>query len=330
MYGIFSFTQTNSKMDQLPFELLKKRQFGEIISDAFGFIRATYRPLMIAFFKYALPFVILGGYLYGSYFAALFNNVLVASESFVPTALNIGIFLICFIAIIFAYAIVQAIVFGVFSHYINNDGGELDSEYLGRFVFSKIWPLCKVYFLIFSILVLPLMLVAMLSFLVLGPVAGAVLLGFGILIYFFVAIYYSVSWYFAPYIMTTKDISAMEALRESKALATNYWWPIVGVLFVASLIAGVLSLVFTLPLQLTIGAMDISEVGTSSSASSMKIGLLAILSFIGSMATGIYTLTCLMLKYIDIKERKEGSSLVSKIESFGREESSTFENEGEY
>lgn len=317
-------------MATFDFELRKKRQFGEFISDAFTFLRQNFGVLCISFIKYVLPFVIIGGYLYGAFFGKLFDNILIAQDGAFSSATNILMFIGCMFAIMLGYIVMQAIVYGVFHHKLSNETTELTSDYLGNFVLSNFGKLCLVFLAITFIVLLPIFLISSLAFIFMDIGVG-IFSVFLVFIYMFFAVYYTISWYLAPFIIVhdPNNLGVMDALRSSKNLVKGYWWSFFGLLFVAGIIGSILSLVFTLPLQLATVSAELTELGTERT-SNMTMGLYGILSYIGTTFVSMFTVSCLVLKYLDLKERKEGSSLISKIENFGNEQESSFENEGEF
>jgi ABC-type transport system involved in cytochrome c biogenesis permease subunit len=54
------------------------------------------------------------------------------------------------------------------------------------------------------------------------------------------------------------------------------------------------------------------------------------LSMIGSLFTSAYTVMGIVLQYYSLKEKKEGTSLMDRIDQIGSDDSMGFDNEGEY
>lgn len=317
-------------MEQTRIVIQEKRQFGEFIGDGIKFIRENFGVLSISFLKYAMPLIMIGGYLYGAFLSKTFNNILEVDENLFGTATDIMIFVFCMFAMTLAYVIVQAIVYGLFHYYVKDDRDELTTSYLGGFALSNIFKILLVYFAIFSILILPIFLLGGLGAFAMGSTGLMAFIVFVIIAYSFVVTYFSLAWSFAPFISVhEQDVSIFEALKKSKELVSGYWWSLFGLVFVAGLLASIVSSIFTLPLQLVLGGLSFSGIAEGTS-SPMLLGLFGIISFVGSAFLSMFTSSCLILKYFDLKERKGGHSLQQKIQSFGQEKSSSFENDGEY
>ena len=55
-----------------------------------------------------------------------------------------------------------------------------------------------------------------------------------------------------------------------------------------------------------------------------------LVGFIASLFATAYFMACINLKYFDLLEKKEGTGLQDKIDQFGTNSESFFENEGDF
>lgn len=310
--------------------LERRRDFGEILSDGFAFFKTHVKILSISFFKYVIPFILIGGFCYGYFFSDVLSGI--GTGDIDPDFIfsNILYLLLFLLSIMVGSSLLYTTVFGVAHTDVatvdSSVGTFVETDEVGRFVGSNfIKVLVANMAMIFAAIIPPMLLVVMAT--VLGPL-------FGVLIMFliiFVIFYLVISWVFVSYIYVTEDLGLVDSFKRSRELVSGNWWSVFGLYIVASLIASVMSMVFQLPLQIIMGIGEFGVAAENSFwTSKLALGILSTISFLGSMYANMYTVACLVMKYYDLREKKDGSGLRAQIDSFGQKKDTSFENEGEF
>lgn len=165
----------------------------------------------------------------------------------------------------------------------------------------------------------------------LGKVPG--LIGLGILVamvsflgmLFFVipGIYLAVALSLAYPIYIFEEIGITDAFSKAFKLIRDKWWSTFGLLFVASMIAGMVSYVFVIPGYLLMFSKLFSNIGEAQDPNAMaemfsgwytSAGLAIMM--IGSYITYIIPIIALAFQYFNLSERQEGTGLRSQIQDF--------------
>lgn len=219
---------------QNPNELIifkKEREFGELISDTFAFVKQNYKSLFKVIIKVAGPimllmvvsyliynFVIFGGNSpFSNNFDIIFENI---SERYTITFL-IGILFMMVVSILF-YAIFYATINYSILSYIENNG-EINIEEVSEQVRAK-WS----------------------SFFGLTFVTGIMLI-FGLILCFLPGIYISVPLSLTFAIMVFKNLDVSDSISYSFKLVKRNWWVSFFTLIVMFIFYNIIVSIFQIP-----------------------------------------------------------------------------------
>jgi hypothetical protein len=309
-------------------ELVKTRDFGDVIGDAIKILKENFGSLSLGFLIYVLPVVLIGGYLfilYGSKFLQLFFNPGAAQELDDPTAIlsGLGIF---YIGFILAFIMLYMLIYGFCMAYEDMEEGEkVTVEDIGNQIKANFLKLIAIFLVLISLAILPM--IAIGAFIGIAP-GLAVLL---ILFFLFAYIYAFNVLQFVPYIFLREELGISDAIRRAFYLVKDKWWISFGIIIVASLIASFVSYIFAIPAYIMIFASAFSAMeGASSSSPGLMMSLAFLLMIIGSLFCSMYSVLAQVLQYYNLVELKESHRLEDRIDEIGNDPDSMFENDGEF
>ncbi len=121
------------------------------------------------------------------------------------------------------------------------------------------------------------------------------------------AVWLSISLVLSPAVLMLEQVGVLAAWRRSIGLVRGAWWRTFGIYLLASIIAGLIGAVLTIPFSL-IGAIGLASAGPG------EVPWLTLaLTTLGSLVAGIITLPfsagVVALLYVDIRMRREGLDL---------------------
>ena len=131
-------------------------------------------------------------------------------------------------------------------------------------------------------------------------ILSGVLVALGFIACIIPGIYFYGAWAVAVPVLLLEDVRGRQALKRSRALVTDRWWPTVGALLVAFVLAGIVqALISGLLVAVTFsGGNDLVE------AIAQAVG-----NTVGSMLTTPFTAAVVAAVYFDLRVRKEGFDL---------------------
>jgi MFS family permease len=312
-------------MDKPRIEFQRYREFGDIIGDSFTFLIKNLKPLALGFLVFVVPLFLLGA------LAMLPIMKIVSSEFDDISTLNP--FMTSFTSLFFMLATIlgslmlYALVYSLIIAYQEHPDEELTVSLLWDYVpkaFGKVFLVTMV--ILGAILVVGLFVFGLSS--IVSPVLGVLLM----LPLMFLIMYFMIKYIFTPFIFFSENTNLGESFSRSSYLVQDQWWWTFLVLVVVSLIASLVSYIFVLPATLYMGASSFLStepgelMGTPSTSALIIYGV----SMIGSLFTNAYTVVGIVLQYYSLREKKEGTSLMDRIEQIGTGNSMGFDNEGEY
>lgn len=281
-----------------PIELRKTRDFGQIISDSFIFIKENFKQLFTALLVVCGIFIVIGTItsvmqyegmmgLYSGIFSSRPNTYDFANynESYILSALFNGLILMLL------EVFIHLVTFCYISVYLQKGNQKPKLE--------EVWGYFRYYF-----------------FRVLG--AGIVVLIVtlaGTIFCVIPGIYLGVALSLVIPIIIMENTSFGYAFNKSFRLIKDNWWLTLGVIFVTSLIVGVLDSVASIPVTI------ISVAGKFFAQKSYTMPLLIIFSALKTILLLAYVLpaVAIALCYFKYSEEKEGLGLLNRIENFGSE-----------
>ena len=282
------------------FELRKPRDFGQIITDTFTYIRVHFRTLGKALFLFVFPIVIISGALVSSSFISMFNFAdLNSTQSMDPAATaNMGSWFIQFLIGMILFMINFLLIYViVFKHMQLIDDGVEDIEIgmlledFGRNVFG------------------------VLGILIITGIASFI----GALFFIIPGIYIAYKLSLAPVIFIVEEEPLGDALSKSWDATRDFWWFTFGMSFVMGIIMNFASYIFIVPMYILIGIVSFSTGSNDASGISTIISVLYGLSVVVPALLYCMPITSQALVYFNIQERKTGRSMMDKIESLGEQ-----------
>ncbi len=309
------------------FILLRKREFGEIINEAFKIIKHNFKAFLLGFMIFVLPTIIIGsvllGYLGGSVVKLMAGDIQSLMDF---KEIFSGVGLMYFFTII-GGILSFLVCYAIFICIEENGGEPVEYSQVQSKILSMFLPVLTAAIYIFLMLFVPLAIMLGLAFAV--HIGLVILVG---IISSFILIYLIVPLQYYPFILVRESLSHTEALKRSFELIKDHWWPTFGLYLVASIIASLLSYILVIPGQLIAGILNFSSIdpteGITTSFIWVTVGFF--LMNLGSLFCQMYIWVCLLVKYYDLVERKDNTGLRSRIETLGTHSESMFDNEGEF
>lgn len=277
-------------------ELAKLRDFGEIISDTFQFIRQNFKELLKNFFIFCGFFLIAGA---SASFLQQYQmmNFMRESASGPPTfASNLSDVwvraLFAGVSVMLTYTAITVTVLSYMALYKQKGNVAPTTE--------EVWGYFKYFFLktlgalfITTLLILPAFMLCLLPGFWLFPIMGLVI----------------------P-IIIMENASFGYAFNRSFNLIKDYWWITAGTVLVVYIIFYCMAVFITLPVQ----AINVTSLLIRpQKIPNLSLGGILISVIVAQFAMLLYIIPtiALALCYFNLAERKEGTSLLDRINKFG-------------
>lgn len=312
-------------MEKPRFEFQRYREFGDIIGDSFTFLIKNLKPLALGFLVFVVPL-----FLIGSLVMLPVMNILSGEFDDINT---LNPFMTSFASLFFMFATIlgslmlYALVYSLIIAYQEHPDEELTVSLLWNYVPKAFSKVLLVTLVVIGVLVIGSLVIFGLTSII-SPVLGVLVM----LPLMFVLMYFMIKFVFTPFIFFSENTNLGESFSRSSYLVKDQWWWTFLILVVVSLIASLVSYIFVLPATLYMGASSFlsTEPGELMGAPSTMALIIYGLSMIGSLFTSAYTVVGIVLQYYSLREKKEGTSLMDRIEQIGSGNSMGFDNEGEY
>ena len=289
------------------FTLHKIRDFGDIITDTFTYIRFHWKSLGKVFGVYVLTPLIIGVVFIGGSLAFSIPNF----ENPSNTGSFLGAGISIFVGAMFILFAVFMLLGVVYQHIYHTSKGEVPNSFseFSRGMFGKTFTLLIVSFLIGVIVMISLFIfITIISSLgsvwatIIGTITMYSLVGF---------IVVKISLF--PTVFFVEGGSASSAIARSWELTENYWWFTFGIYFVINIIFSFLSLFAAIPLVILGGIIAfIFGVDFQQELPLIFGALYASVYFFQIIASSAQFIS-LGIHYFNLVERKEGDSLTSEI-----------------
>jgi len=285
-------------------ELAKPRDFGEIVSDTFTFIKQNFKPLLKYFFIFCGLFLIFSAAsmilieiktfdFYGSSFDP---NAFEESNAFSRIFSIMGGVLVYVVFAILQYIAMNVTVLCFMALYKQKQNTVPTTE--------EMWGYIKYYFLK-----------------ILGSnVLLYLLLIIGFMLCFVPGIYLSPIFALVTPIMIAENTSFGYAFNQSFRLIRDNWWSTFGVFVVIYIILYVINLIISVPSML-LGAGNIFlHLTKNSEALSLPIAIITTLLQSVSYFFHMLMVVAVGIVYFSLTEIKEGTGLMERINQFGTNE----------
>ncbi|MBS1531261.1 MAG: hypothetical protein JSU01_13225 [Bacteroidetes bacterium] len=298
---------------QTKIELAKPRDFGEIISDNFTFIKQNLKPLLKYFFIFCGVFLLATAAINVMLQIRVFDavaNVNAANYDTASPLANIFALLPEYLLLIAVYILMSVstnvTVLCYMALYKQKQNSAPTTE--------EMWGYFKYYF-----------------FRVFGAsIVIGLLTGFGLLFCLVPGIYLYPIMALVPSIMIIENTSFSYAFGQSFRLIKENWWLTFGVLVVTYLILYVINLVVAVPSTILGAGSVFLHLMKGTSAVSVPI---AIITTILSSCAHIFQILMIVaanLCYFNLTETKEGTSLLGRIDQFGSQQAAQDQAPEEY
>ena len=310
------------------FQLNKRRQLGDIISDAFKLLFYKPKVLFGLFFIYVIPVALIVSYFMYKSMANMTADTMGAMGSFT----DIGVLFFRSLSFI----IPAILLYGIHYTYMlevrdqDPDAINLDSAK------QRLWPTTLRAFtgymaiMLVFIAIYVLMILLVLAFTSIGSSFLSAIIAIGIGLFM---MYVAIPIMFVPFIYVEQEKPLVECVKYSFALVRNNWWNTFGVVLVCGLISYFVVLILVLPVSLIMGFAGLSGLeGMLNGGENMGVlmGVYIVFSLFSGLIINLFMNSAIVLKYYDLMELKEATKLSDQIDDFGKEEEGFFENEGDY
>ena len=297
----------NNNPSQPNFVFRKEREFGEIISDSFGFFTKNYKTLFQIFLKFIGPYIILmviGTTYYQYKTGDLFTDITLLSSNpeFIATAFtdNILALLLFIVVSVVASVMIYATVLHSIKSYINNNGEILEGE------ISQ--GIKKDFFSILGYVLL-----------------SGIVYGIGFLFCFVPGVYLYVVLFPGLALMVMEDLSVSDAFSKSFKLIKDNWWITFATILVFTILIAILGYVFQLPVMIY-SFVEGFTVASNSPDNPSAIGeiyqswiylLFSAIGSIGQYFLSLFSVIMLALVYFNLSEMQEFKGTYDQIDQIG-------------
>ena len=272
-------------MDQTKIELRKVRDFGQLLSATFEFIRQNFKLLFKSNLLIAAPFILLAGVFMGFYQSSLFNfsNEPEIEQFAIP-------FLLSMLFMMFSYLVITMVTYSFIILYKNSELGSFDIDDVWQTTKSNFWML------LFT------------------GIGYAIIIGFGFLLLIIPGIYLSIALSIIYIVRLEEGISFFAAIDRCIKIISGNWWFTFGLIIVVGFIQGFLGFIFYIPNYIV--TFFLAFAGIDASTGETGKVLFVISSIIASLGTLLYAISIIAVafQYFNLIERKEAPGLMHQIE----------------
>jgi hypothetical protein len=272
-------------MEQAKIEFRKVRDFGQLLSAAFEFIRQNFKLLFKSNFLIAAPFILLAGVFMGLYQSSMFDF------TNQPDIESFGIpFLISMLFLMFSYLIITMVTYSYIILYKNSGPGSIDIDDVWQKTKSSFWML------LFT------------------GIGFAIIIFFGFLLLIIPGIYLSVALSIIYIVRMEEEIGFFEAVNRCIKIIKGNWWFTFGVIIVVGFIQGFLGFIFYIPNYIVTFFLAFAGVDAYSGGTAKILFIISsIISSLGALLYAINTIA-IAFQYYNLIERKEAPGLIQQIE----------------
>ncbi|MEZ0487686.1 hypothetical protein [Fibrella aquatica] len=273
----------------------RRRDFGEKINATFTFVTEQIRGLGLSLLFIVGPLALVGGIISGYGQAKLLGSATSVNTpdklmSFYASILS-GPQLIGMVLQLFAYVLTSLVTFS----YIRLYREKQTKDSIGV---SEVWAEVQRY----------------IGSGILLSIVTSIIMAFAFILLVLPGIYVAVVLTLAPAILVFERREVGQVISRSFKLISDNWWSTFGILLVMGIIVSIMSMVFTLPSAILGGLFG---AGVVKDISILTAVLTALASVGGSILQGI-SATTIAFQYFSLVEEKEGTGLLSQIDSIGQ------------
>lgn len=302
----------------------QQRDFSGIFSAAFKFFKFNFKTMTLVVLALPGPLLMVAGGLNG-YMQARGNDInsMVSAGAMQDPMGMLNEILSVMVPFIILSMLAGLVYSATISRYLilsqqKQEGEEITIGELLRYLPKDSWRLFYNYLLLMlvgSIILLIVVLIAA-GFISLTPILGTIIIFIGLLLVWFNIAYVTRN---ASYLVLKDEISILTAIAKTFRYMRGHWWSTWGIVFCASMIIGLASLVFTIPQALyNLGnSLSRMRMETPESDSSITLIILSVIALVGSYTLmPLFNVFCALI-YHSHEEETEGTGLKSKIDEIG-------------
>lgn len=266
------------------------RGFSDCITVTFNFVKQEFKPLIRALAVIVLPLILvdmfLKSYLVGDALKFSLGMEENLDESFSFFALSLWSYLMTMIVYFWM---------GLFAIAYIKIYNERESD--ERITTGEVWKVMMRYF---------------------GKALGwnilyGMMIGFGIIIFLIPGIYLAIVFIFTLYFMVLSEQPFSQAMSSSSQLVKGNWWNVCGYVLVLGLIVSGLSYVFAIPY----GLLTFSSLFSGELPGQYESAFAMMFSTLGSNTLLILSYIGLAVRFFSMREEKEHTALLGKIDEIG-------------
>lgn len=308
------------------FQLFKKRNFSDYISDTFTFFKVTGKHFFKNYFiingTLLILLMVLTYFIFKVYFEMMFANIGVAAPNFLEDYFNnnigliIGVFLLFFVLLMFISLINYSFPVIYLNLYEKNKGNNFETKEIVAELKSKFGKI-----IIFFLVMILLSLTAGLIIMGLLLTLMFIVIGFFLALIVFPAILAFVQLSFYEYIYA--EIGVFDALGKGFEKLKQNFWPIVGSTIVMLVIIYIVMLLFTMvPNIIGVANIFTNQGNQSSQEETLSFVSIMIVLYICLSILFTYILNNLLLVnngiiYYSLREENEKKTTLSDIDLIG-------------
>ncbi len=286
-------------METPPLNLKKYRDFGQLITDTFLFIKQEYKLLLKVILTYVGPFVLITAFA-GAWMQSQMFSMMDLAKGGDPFGFfrEIGMkYFIYIMATLISSTMMMCTLYSYMFLYSKRGKDGFLQEDVWEMVKDKFFPILGLLILV------------------------GIIVSFGIILCIIPGIYLAVVFTLVIASSIFENLSPGQAMERSMFLVKEDFWFALGIGFVMSLIAGMLGAIFSAPASILSMFLMLNKIQgeTSQTVSIIFLILSSIGIFCASILYGIPHITMSMF-YLSQVEKKESPNLINKIEQINKPE----------
>lgn len=302
-------------MNQQTIEFGKRRDFGNVIGDAFQFVAKNFKSLIAGFLLYVGPFLLVG--LIAEVIAFKSLGFWSLREETLPEDLAFQFvpgLVVMVIFLLIASILLTSFIYAAIQKYQDEQEEP---------IIDNLWPyvrrnVVKVTVVMIALVFIFAVLAAILG--VAASVGGRLMTILVILISIPLFVYLVVPFTLLPYIYVNERVDLPGAVGRAFFLIRNKWWITFATIIVLGIIASLVAYLFIIPLYVILFALTLGSGEDLMASGGLWFGIIYALTILGSMLGSLYQQVGIVLHYYSLVEQKEGTELRSRIEQLGEDD----------
>ena len=316
-------------------QLEKERDFGDKVNATFSFVSQNFKLFALSLLYFAGPLALIGGIANGVVQTAALGIITqkptqiprggsaedIFANSFGQSFAHLFTlnYLVAVVFLVLATMTVSTTVYAFMLEYKESEDGITIDRVWGRF--KKIFPSILGNYGLYFIGILGILAVfGGFIYLLHSTIGAGVGMGFALffigMILLLVLIYYGVIYTLSPCIVAHEGIGAVASFSRAKFLIKDKWWSTFGLIVIITVINYFIGMLFSFP-ALIIIFMKTLRLGGDFTGNTSVI-MTTVLSTLGQILVSSLTYVGISFQYFNLVEKREGTALISQIESIGQ------------